>query len=160
MSAFTLTAPIRLVPGSKTLDREATLEPNGDIIRMGVHGPIAEHYKSSPVEPLPSVLDYMVASIGSCLTGTFGGSLLRARVPVVPAEAIAAVATGFVEINEDGILVLRKVQVNYTLRLDDAHRAAAEEVHALHAMRCPSARSVSPSIEIVTELEIVTPVVA
>ena len=52
MSAFTLTAPIRLIPGSKTLDREATLEPNGDIIRMGVHGPIAEHYKSSPVEPL------------------------------------------------------------------------------------------------------------
>jgi uncharacterized OsmC-like protein len=160
MSAFTLTAPIRLVPGSKTLDREATLEPNGDIIRMGVHGPIAEHYKSSPMEPLPSVLDYMVASIGSCLTGTFGGSLLRARVPVVPAEAITAVAMGFVDSNDDGILVLHKVQVNYTLRIDDEHRAAAEEVHAVHAMRCPSARSVSPSIEIVTELEIVSPVVA
>ena len=160
MPAFTTTVPLRLVPGSKSLDREATLEPNGDVVRFGMHGAVADHYKSVAKDPQPSTLDYLTASIGGCLIGTFGGSLLRARVPVVPAEALSGTATGYVEPDDDGVLVLRRVVVSYTLELDEAHRAAAEEVHAMHAGRCPNARSVSPHIEISTELEIVSPVAA
>lgn len=160
MPAFETVVPLRLVPGSKSLDREATLPPNGDVLRFGMHGAVAEHYKAAPADPQPSTLDYLAASIGGCLIGTFGGSLLRARVPVVPAEALTGTVTGVVEPDEDGVLVLRKVVVNYSLQLDEEHRAAAEEVHAAHAGRCPNARSVSPSIEIVTELEIVSPVAA
>ncbi|MGD9570910.1 MAG: hypothetical protein AB7V62_03360 [Thermoleophilia bacterium] len=81
-------------------------------------------------------------------------------MPVVPAEALSGTATGFVEPDEDGVLALRRVVVSYTLELDEAHRAAAEEVHAVHAGRCPNARSVSPQIEITTELEIVSPIAA
>lgn len=160
MPAFETTVPLHLVKGSKSLDREAVLPPNEDVVRFGMHGGVAEHYKAKALDPQPSTLDYLTASIGGCLIGTFAGSLLRARVPVVPAEALTGTAVGSVVPDDDGVLVLRRVTVSYTLELDDEHRAAAEEVHAAHAGRCPNARSVSPAIEIVTELEIVTPVAA
>jgi uncharacterized OsmC-like protein len=160
MPAFETTVPLRLVKGSKSLDREAVLPPNDVVVRFGMHGAVADHYRSKALDPQPSTLDYLTGSIGGCLIGTFAGSLLRARVPVVPAEALTGTATGTVEPDEDNVLVLRRVTVSYTLELDEEHRAAAEEVHAMHAGRCPNARSVTPAIEIVTELEIVSPVAA
>ncbi len=113
----------------------------------------------SPTTTTPS-LDHLTASIGGRLIGTFAGSLLQARVPVVPAEALRGTSTGIVEPDEDGVLLLRKVVVSYTLQIGEEHRAPAEEVHAAQAGRCPNARSVSPSIEIATELAIVSPVAA
>ena len=41
--------------------RRATL-PTGDHMEMGVHGPIAAHYKLSDVPPLPLPVDYVVAA--------------------------------------------------------------------------------------------------
>ncbi len=159
MSAFEISVPLRLTPGSTSLDREADLPPTGETVLFGMHGALAEHYKSAPADPLPSTLDYLVASLGACLIGTFAGSLKRARVPV-SSESLSATATGVVEPEEDGVLVLRKVVVSYVLELPDEHRDAAQEVHAAHASRCPEARSVSPAIEIETDLEIVSPVAA
>lgn len=160
MPAFDIEVPLRLVPESRSLDREATLPPNGDVLRFGMHGGVAEHYKAKATDPQPSTLDYLTASIGGCLIGTFAGSLLRARVPVVPAQALTGTATGVVEPDDDGVLRLRRVVIDYALELDEEHRAAAEEVHAGHAARCPNARSVSPSIEIETRLEIASPAAA
>jgi uncharacterized OsmC-like protein len=159
VSAFEITIPLRMTPGSKSLDREAELPPTGQTVRFGMHGPVAAHYKSAPETPLPSTIDYLVASVGACLIGTFAGSLMRARIPLAP-EALSATATGVVEADEDGVLVLKKIGVDYRLELADEHRDRAREVHAAHAARCPNARSVSPSIEIATELEILTPVPA
>ncbi len=159
MSSFETSIPLSLIPGSKSLDRKAVLPPNGDTLEFGVHGGVAEHYKSSPQNPLPSTLDYLTASIGGCLIGTFAGSLMRARIPV-SAETLTGESIGQVESEDDGILVLKRVTVKYQLELPEEHRAGAEEVLAVHADRCPNARSVSPSIEIVTELEINSPVAA
>lgn len=159
MSTFEINVPLRLSAGSASLDREADLPPDGQTITFGMHGAVAEHYKSSPPDPQPSTLDYLVASIGGCLIGTFAGSLKRARVPVSP-ETLTATARGTVESDEDGVLVLRRVELAYTLELPDEHRDAAAEVHAGHAARCPNARSVTPAIEIGTDLEIVSPVAA
>ena len=159
MSAFEISVPVRLMAGSASLDREADLPPDGRTVAFGMHGDVAEHYKAAPPQPLPSTLDYLVATIGGCLIGTFAGSLKRARIPVSP-ETLAATATGTVSSDDDGVLVLRRVEVVYTLALPDEHRAGAEQVHAGHASRCPNARSVSPSIEIVTELGITSPVAA
>ena len=156
MSAFETTIPLRITPGTKSLDRQAELPPDGRVLDFGMHGAVAEHYRAKAVNPLPSTLDYLTASIGGCLIGTFAGSLLRARVPIVP-DRLKGVATGQVASDDDNVLRLRKVTVSYTLELDEEHREAAEEVHALHAGRCPNARSVSPSIEIETELAIVRP---
>lgn len=159
MSAFDIPIPVRLMAGSTSLDREADLPPDGRTVAFGMHGAVAEHYTSAPKEPLPSTLDYLVATIGGCLIGTFAGSLKRARVPV-STDSLTGVATGKVSSDGDGVLVLRRVEVAYTLELPDEHRAAAEEVHAAHAARCPNARSVSPSVEIATDLKIVAPVAA
>ncbi len=159
MGSFEISVPLRLTQGSKSLDREADLPPAGETVSFGMHGAVADHYKATPENPLPSTLDYLVASIGACLIGTFAGSLKRARVPVSP-DTLSGTSTGVVEPDEDGVLVLRKVVVNYTLELPDENRGAAQEVHATHAARCPNARSVSPAIEIATDLEIVTPVAA
>lgn len=159
MPAFTTTIPLRFVEGTKSLDREADLPPNGTTVQFGMHGAVAEHYRAVATNPLPSTLDYLTASIGGCLIGTLAGSMLRARVPVRP-EGLTATATGVVEPDEDGVLVLRRVEVTYALELDEEHRAAAEEVHAAHAARCPNARSVAPVIEIVTTMELATPVAA
>jgi uncharacterized OsmC-like protein len=157
MPAFTTTIPLRFVEGTRSLDREADLPPDGATIRFGMHGAVAEHYRAVATDPLPSTLDYLTASIGGCLIGTLAGSMLRARIPVRP-EGLTATATGVVEPDADGVLVLRRVEVAYTVDLDEEHRAAAQEVHAAHAARCPNARSVSDAIEIVTTLELGTPV--
>ncbi len=159
MPAFTTTIPLRFVEGTKSLDREADLPPHGTTVQFGMHGAVAEHYRAVATNPLPSTLDYLTASIGGCLIGTLAGSMLRARVPVRP-EGLTATAIGVVEPDEDGVLVLRRVEVAYTIDLEEEHRAAAEEVHTAHAARCPNARSVSAAIEIVTTLELGTPVAA
>jgi organic hydroperoxide reductase OsmC/OhrA len=114
---------------------------------------------AKPANPLPSTVDYLVACIGGCLIGTFAGSLLRARVPFSP-DALTGTTTGVVEADEEGVLVLRKVVVAYTLEVPEEHRGTAEEVHAGHAARCPNARSVSPSVGIETRLEIASTVSA
>jgi uncharacterized OsmC-like protein len=159
VSAFEISIPVRMTPGSKSLDRQADLPPDGRTIEFGMHGEVAQHYKAAPPPPGPSTVDYLVASIGGCLIGTLAGSLMRARVPFSP-DALQGTATGAVESDEQGVLVLRSVRVAYSLELPEEHRAAAEEVHAGHAQRCPNARSVSPSIRIDTELELRTPVAA
>ena len=43
------------------IHRRATL-PTGDRMEMGVHGPIAAHYKLDALPPLPLPVDYMVAA--------------------------------------------------------------------------------------------------
>jgi organic hydroperoxide reductase OsmC/OhrA len=160
VTAFETTIPIRLTPTSKVFDREADLPPHGDTIRFGAHGAVAEHYNTpSSAEPLPTTIDYLVASVAGCLIGTFGGSLRRARVRVPP-TALTATATGSVQSDEDNVLRLWRITVDYTLELPEEDRATAEEVHAAHAGRCPNARSVSGAIEVVTNLRIVQPVAA
>ena len=159
MTAFETTIPVRLTPTSKVFDREADL-PYGGTVHFGAHGGVAEHYKMPPAEPLPTTIDYLVASVAGCLIGTFAGSLRRARVRVSP-QALTGVATGSVESDEDNVLRLRRITVDYALELTaDDDRATVEEVHAAHAGRCPNARSVGGCIDIVTNLRIVQPVAA
>ncbi|WP_217913677.1 OsmC family protein [Miltoncostaea marina] len=156
MTAFETTMPVRLDPASATLDREVDVPPHGQTIRFGAHGAVAEHYRMRPSNPLPTTLDYLVASVAGCLIGTFAGSLKRARVPVSPAT-LDGTATGSVESDDDGVLRLRRITVRYALEVPAEHAAAAEEVHAAHAARCPNARSVGGSIEVVTELRVTQP---
>lgn len=157
MTAFETSMPVRLTPTSKVLDREVDLPPEGRTIHFGAHGAVSEHYGMPPAPELPSTLDYLVASVAGCLIGTFAGSLRRARVRVAP-TALTAIATGSVQSDEDNVLRLRRITVAYTLELPEEFCDEAEKVHAVHAGRCPNARSVGDSIDIVTNLEIVQPV--
>ncbi len=53
---------------------------------------------------------------------------------------------------DDGVLVLRRINVTYTLRAGEAEREVAERVHGIHKKSCPVYRSLMNSIDIETEL--------
>ena len=62
---------------------------------------------------------------------------------------------GEIEKDDDGVLLVRRIHAAYHLLIDNdpAVRERAERAHALHADRCPMARSVCDSIAITTSLE-------
>jgi len=53
---------------------------------------------------------------------------------------------------EDGVMVIRRVHVLYTLKVADDKRATAERVHELHHDRCPVYRTVAGCVDVTTEL--------
>ena len=58
------------------------------------------------------------------------------------------------DVEKDGnVLVLRRVHVTYRLSVDPAKRESVERVHAVHADRCPVARSIGGSVGITTSIE-------
>ena len=54
---------------------------------------------------------------------------------------------------DDGVLIIKRIHVAYRLRVAEEHRAAAERALAVHAEKCPVARSVGAAIEITTGIE-------
>ena len=136
--------------------RHAHLEITGTDVTYGVPGWQGEHYGFAPgsVEEYPGTLDYLVASVGGCLIGTFGGTL-KARGILATGDDLTAEAIGEVGVDPDGCLRLRRIVVRYTLRAAEEQRAAAERANAIHAKHCPNARSVAAAIDIVTELDFI-----
>ncbi|MCP4201559.1 MAG: hypothetical protein GY769_06440 [bacterium] len=53
------------------------------------------------------------------------------------------------------VLVIRRIDVTYHLKLGEEHRAAATRVLEFHADFCPVARTLKDCVEIETELEFV-----
>ena len=65
-------------------------------------------------------------------------------------------AAGEVE-DEDGVLVIKRIHVVYTLALDEqADRDAVQRAFDRHMPYCPVYRSISAAIEITTALELVS----
>jgi uncharacterized OsmC-like protein len=63
-------------------------------------------------------------------------------------------ARGEVEV-EEGVLVLRRVHVVFTLKSVSSDKvAAAERAHAVFKPKCPVYRSLHRAIEITTELQL------
>ena len=62
---------------------------------------------------------------------------------------------GEVEKTEDGVIVIRRIHVTYTLKADPAKRKVVDRVFGFHARRCPVARTIGGSVEITTELDFV-----
>jgi uncharacterized OsmC-like protein len=59
------------------------------------------------------------------------------------------------EIELDGnVLVIRRISVHYKLRAPREVQETIERVHAIHADRCPVARSLRAAIEVRTSFEI------
>ena len=65
---------------------------------------------------------------------------------------LTAEVVGIVE-KDSKVLVIRRIDVIYSLALDAEHHEAAERVHEFHADYCPVARSIGGSIDISTKLE-------
>jgi uncharacterized OsmC-like protein len=82
------------------------------------------------------------------------GGALEARQIAASGERLTAVATGEVEV-EDGVLVLRRIHVVFTLKDVGDKAAAAERAHEVFKPKCPIYRSLHRAIDITTELSLV-----
>ena len=91
------------------------------------------------------------------MTGTFGGALEARGIPAgegyLESDAIG-------EIEKDGsVLVIKRINITYILTIDpdllEEKRDAIDRVMRLHPNSCPVYRSISGSIDVTAELEIV-----
>ena len=58
------------------------------------------------------------------------------------------------EIEKDGnVLVIKRIQVTYYLKLESEQRETALRVLEFHADKCPVARTLKDCVEITTDLE-------
>lgn len=57
---------------------------------------------------------------------------------------------------EDGVLVIKRIRVQYLLKgCPTDKREAAERAHSAHATRCPVAKTIGGCVDISTELEFI-----
>ncbi|MGE0028694.1 MAG: OsmC family protein [Thermoleophilia bacterium] len=136
--------------------RHAHLHMTGTDVTFGVPGWQGDHYGFAPgtVEEHPGTLDYLVASVGGCLIGTFGGAC-KVRDVVLLGDDLTADAVGEVVVEPDKVLRLRKITVTYHVKADEQHRETLERVNKMHVKACPNARSVMAAIEIETIIDLV-----
>jgi uncharacterized OsmC-like protein len=80
------------------------------------------------------------------MVGTFGGALEARKIDASDGRLTADVR-GEVE-SEDGVLVIRRIHVSFTLRAGEDVRETVERVHGMFANRCPVYRSLHKAIEI------------
>ncbi len=135
-------------------DNMAILPSEKDPVIFGVHDEIAEHYKIAPetFKPRAATLDYVVASAGGCLTGTFGGSL-AGRGVILGDLGLTADVRGEIEREEDNVLVIKRIHVVYHLATSAEQKDKVLRAFEVHASKCPVYRSLTPGITITTELD-------
>jgi len=139
-------------PGNNKIKR-IQIEGWPDVTRMGVHGGIAEFFKVHPDEPMPSTLDYLVAAIGGCMTGTIGSAMEGRGLRADP-EKLEALTEGTLE-EVDGKLLLTHVTVNYRIKVPKDKREALDRALQFHGDRCPVSESVKRSITVEWKSEII-----
>jgi uncharacterized OsmC-like protein len=82
------------------------------------------------------------------------GGALEAREIVASGDRLKALARGEVEV-EEGVLVLRRVHVVFTLKdVSPDKVAAAERAHEVFKPKCPVYRSLYRALDITTELKL------
>jgi uncharacterized OsmC-like protein len=130
-----------------------SLPMESEPLPMGMHGPIAAHYKLAEggFTPRASTLDYIVGATAGCLMGTLNRAL-QVRKIATDGGRLQAEAVGEIEI-EEGVLVIRRIRMRVRLRAEASQRAAAERVISVYAPHCPVYRSLYRAIAITTELD-------
>jgi uncharacterized OsmC-like protein len=86
------------------------------------------------------------------MVGTFGGAL-EARQINASNGRLTADVTGEVE-TEDGVLVIRRIQVVMRLAAPEEVRETVARVHGIYAMRCPLYRTLHNAIQIASSFEL------
>jgi uncharacterized OsmC-like protein len=132
--------------------KRAQFEGFPDVVRMGLHGGVAEHFKIQPDEPLPTTLDYVVAAIGGCMTGTVAG-LLEARGVNADPDNLEVDAEGRIE-EVDGKMLLTHVSLKYRLKVPKDKRVSIEKALEHHEDLCAVSASVRRGIAIDWKAEI------
>src|SRR6266853_3909245 len=142
---------IQKEPGNSKIKR-AQVEVFPDVLRMGIHGAIAQYFKLSPDEPRPATLDYIVAAVGGCLTGTVAGAL-EARGVRADSEKLQVEAEGKIE-DVDGKMILTGIKLRYRLKVPADKRATVERALEHHEGLCAASESVRRGITVEWQSEI------
>lgn len=124
-----------------------------DDVRMGVHSGIGDFFGIKPSEPLPSTLDYVVAAVSGCLTGTVAGVMEARGISAAP-EKLEATAEGRIE-EVEGRMLLTHISVHYRLRVPKDKRANLEKALEHHEDRCPVSASIRRGITIESHAEMI-----
>ena len=132
-------------PGNSKIKR-AEIEGFPGSIRMGIHGGIANYFKLSPDEPMASTLDYIVAAVGGCMTGTVAGALEARGVSADPSK-LQVEAEGQIE-DVDGKMILTSIKLHYTLKVPKDKRATVERALEHHEGLCAASESVRRGITV------------
>src|SRR6202035_2389233 len=143
---------IQKEPGNSKIKR-AQVEGFPDVLRMGIHGGIAQYFKLSPDEPRPATLDYIVAAVGGCLTGTVAGALEARGVRADP-EKLQVEAEGKIK-EVDGKMILTGIKLRYHLKVPKDKRATVERALEHHEGLCAASESVRRGITVEWESDIV-----
>ena len=130
-------------PGNNKIKR-ARFEGFPDEVRMGVHGGIAEFFKLEPDQPLPSTLDYIVAAIGACMTGTVAGALEARGLSAAP-DKLRVEAEGKIE-EVDGKMILTQVSLRYRLKVPHGKLVSVEKALEHHDSFCAVSESIRRGI--------------
>lgn len=138
-------------PGKNKIKR-AQIEGFPDVIRMGIHGGIAQFFKLSVTEPMPSTLDYIVAAVGGCMTGTIAGALEARGVSADPTK-LQVEAEGQIE-DVDGKMILTEIKLHYALKVPKDKRAAVERSLEHHEGLCAASESVRRGITVTWDSKI------
>jgi uncharacterized OsmC-like protein len=143
---------IRKEPGNSKIKR-AEIEGFPGEVRMGIHGGIAKYFKLAPDEPMASTLDYIVAAVGGCLTGTVAGAL-EVRGVRADSEKLQVEAEGRIE-DVDGKMILTGIKMRYRLTVPKDKRATVERALEHHEGMCAASESVRRGITVEWESEII-----
>ena len=138
-------------PGNSKI-KTAEIEGFPGAIRMGIHGGIAEFFKLSPDEPMASTLDYIVAAVGGCMTGTIAGALAARGVKSDP-DKLQVEAEGKIE-DVDGKMILTGIKIHYRLKVPKDKRASVERALEHHEGLCAASESVRRGITVEWDSEI------
>jgi organic hydroperoxide reductase OsmC/OhrA len=135
--------------GIKMIHLPSEKEP----VPMGMHGPIAAHYKipEGKYTPHASTLDYVVGATAGCLMGTLNRAL-QVRKIATDGDRLKAEAVGELEV-EDGVLVIRRILMKVRLQAEESQRETAERTIEVYATGCPVYRSLYKAIDITTRLD-------
>ena len=87
------------------------------------------------------------------MMGTFGGALEARHIDANNGKLIADV-TGEVE-TEEGVLVIRRINVAMRLAAPEQSRETVERVHGMYAMRCPLYRTLHNTIALTSSFTLV-----
>jgi uncharacterized OsmC-like protein len=87
------------------------------------------------------------------MLGTFGGALEARKINASDGRLVAEV-TGEIE-SDEGVLVIRRVHVKFTLQASDEARETIERVHKVYQDQCPVYRSLHPAFTISSSYQLV-----
>lgn len=139
-------------PGKSKIKR-AEIDGFPGALRMGIHGGIAQYFKLSPDEPMASTLDYIVAAVGGCMTGTVAGALEARGVSAAP-DKLEVEAEGRIE-DVDGKMILTGIKLHYKLKVPKDKRATVERALEHHEGLCAASESVRRGITVEWDSQIV-----